>query len=494
MINKCITFLLLMCLLIPSVSAEIVNGFFDTDIDGWTTDLGDGNGTIEWDDEFGVGGTGYCHMTLPLLSGDNENTISVSQNVDVTGYNKIGFYLKKQVGLIPDHVGGDINAYIGSNDLNIEYVTQDYAHYIMNVTGSGYQEFSVELYFWNTPGYPSSTTLWLDNVELLDQYLFTLSGYIENTEGSPVRTYPYLNNSDSTESNDTTGYYEFTGLTEGSYLLSIDGFVYDDYSAVIDISADTEHNITLSRQLPILSTTNINPGKNKMLLTWTRNVVVSDILIYRGTNTNQIASVSSGAYLTGYYQDENLDCESPYTYWLQPKDNDILGPKYELSDITTDCEAPDVFIPLPPVIPTPPIYEEDANETIIGEIIEIITELLPEPLKELPEKVLEIIEETITYVSTPFNWLLLITAYIGAFIGKSIFNNDEDHAEIITSTLLLGTIGWIVVLLINFVVPIISQNEVISILIFTTSGFIIAAIASSIQPETKTRAPRRPHT
>lgn len=167
--------------------------------------------------------------------------------------------------------------------------------------------------------------------------------------------------------------------------------------------------------------------------------------------------------------------------------------------MTLSTDDPDVWIPLPiyPPTPTPTEIPDDNETTIIEEIIEpikdIIDEIIEPILELLPEELVEIIEETITYISTPFNWLVLITAYIGAFIGKSIFNNDEDYAEIITSTLLLGTIGWIIVLLINFFIPIISQNEIISILIFTTSGFIIAAIASSIQPETETRTPRRPH-
>ena len=467
--------------LISTAAGDITNPGFETgDLTGWF-DIG--NVTVGTD--YAYSGNYGCRVKTPgAPSSWLGQTITLS---DTLSFNL------KILDVSESNVLISWQGSSPSGNFNIEEFTSTQGWQREYIDTSAWNGYYGNLKFSVTSNDPGSE-FWLDDLSTTE--LPTLSGYVKDNYGDPIGpAYLSLNESGgSTESNDS-GYYEITDITIGTYLLTVTSGNNYDYTAVVDITSDTEHNVTMTRKLPdfISGPSIIDESATSLTIGWTENSVVDSVKIYQGTNTNLIYTMDTSYTYTNYHEVSSLDYETQYTFWVQPLDGTVAGTKYEITGTT---DAWDVSIP-PPVgtttpTPIPPI--EDDNETIIGDIIEIITELLPEPLKELPEKVLEIIEETITYVSTPFNWILLITAYVGAFIGKSIFNDDEDYAEIITSTLLLGTIGWIIVLLINFFVPIISQNEVISILIFTTSGFIIAAIASSIQPETETRAPRRPHT
>ena len=496
-----IVFLILIGVFVSTpVNAQVTNGHFTSSLSGWThTEYG-------WMDRSSIG---PCPSAICPLEQDwygrtqyNNATIGnfyvyMSQDIDVTGYSRIEFGAK--AGAYPsENTGGTVKAYLGGNEIDLD---QGYAqrttwyNYSIPVSGTGTQTFKTELYCWKDAAGPSGSALGviaIDHVILIENPV--LSGYVHDNYGYPIGpAYLSLNESVySTESNDS-GYYEITNIVPGTYLLTITSGNNYDYTATIDITSDTEHNVTVTRLPPavISGPSIIDSSVSSLRIGWTENSVTDSVKIYKSTNTNLIYTMDTAYTYINSYIATGLGIETSYTFWIQPMDGTVSGLKYEISGTTG---VADTFIPLPITTPTPVFEPPTDNETtIINDLIEIITEILPEPLKELPEKVLELIEETIIYVSTPFNWLLLITAYIGAFISKSIFDEDEDYAEIITNTLLFGTIGWIVVLLINFFIPIISQNEILAILIFTTSGFIIASIASSIQPETKTRAPRRPH-
>jgi len=362
----------------------------------------------------------------------------------------------------------------------------------------GWQRKYIDTSAWNgyngnlkfsTTSYNASEGFWLDDVSVTEVPPGILSGYIKNTEGTPVRTYIDLNTSSETiESNDTTGYYEFTDVESGSHLLTIDGFVYDDYSAVIAVNGPTEHNITLSRQLPILSTTNIYPDRYEMLLTWTRNVVVSDVLVYRGTDTNLIGSAGSGSYLTGFYQDESVNCGTPYDYWLQPFDDDIAGSKYALSEITDNCvvSAPlPIYTTTPTPTETPPPDNGDEEEEGLIEIIdEIIEEIIDEIVEFFDESLIEptkvVIEEVIVHVTTTFNWILLGFVYLSALAGR-IINKREDMIGVIIDTALYGTLAVIFILILSFIgFSVIFSNELIAVVIFVIVGFVFGLLPEFI--------------
>lgn len=356
--------------------------------------------------------------------------------------------------------------------------------YINTSNRSGYRgnlKFSGASYF-------TGFEVWLDDVSVSEFPPSTLSGYVKNTEGHPVHTYIDFNTSSETiESDDATGYYEFIDVESGSHLLTIDGFVYDDYSAVLAVNGPTEHNITLSRQLPILTVTNIYPEQYEMLLTWERNIVVSDVKVYRGTNTNLIGTAGSGSYLTGFYQDETVDCGTPYNYWLQPFDDEIAGSKYALSDTTDPCDVSAV-VPIFPVTPTPidvPDDGDDEEEGLIEIIDEIIDDIINDVVEFFDDLLIEptkvIIEEVITHVTTTFNWVLLVFVYLSTLIGR-IINKMEDVVTLVIDTALYGTIATIFILILSFIgFSVIFSNEVIAIVIFVVVGFIFGILPETIK-------------
>jgi len=91
-------------------------------------------------------------------------------------------------------------------------------------------------------------------------------------------------------------------------------------------------------------------------------------------------------------------------------------------------------------------------------------------------------------ISSPFNWILVIFAYLGATIGRLISNDDyhESLKDILADVGLYGTLGWILILFINLFVSIISGNEIFAVIVFFASGFIVSSILSGRQESGKT--------
>lgn len=144
--------------------------------------------------------------------------------------------------------------------------------------------------------------------------------------------------------------------------------------------------------------------------------------------------------------------------------------KYEATSTTPTPTEPPVYSPLP-VLPAP-----------------IPT---PEPTSIPPyEPVLIIIEEFIDFISTSYNWIFILLAYLGALIPKIPTKNETQ--EILVDTALYGTIGWILVLILNIFIPIISISEILSMVIFFFSGLILSVL-SNLNSEPEKKRPRRKH-
>ncbi len=118
----------------------------------------------------------------------------------------------------------------------------------------------------------------------------------------------------------------------------------------------------------------------------------------------------------------------------------------------------------------------------------------------MPPSPLTIIEELIQFLLTPFNWLLLLFAYIGAFFAR-ILDPEQDgveETELLTiNVLFFGTLGWILVLFINFIgFAILTNVDFFNVIIFFVGGFLCAlipAIKSTLQSSQKkpTRSRRK---
>jgi len=102
-----------------------------------------------------------------------------------------------------------------------------------------------------------------------------------------------------------------------------------------------------------------------------------------------------------------------------------------------------------------------------------------QPSEPAPVPSKTIVEEVISHISEPFNWILVLFAYLGTLLGKSLTTSkDEDLKDIIIDVALLGTIALVVVLSINFFVPLVPIGEFFAVFAFAAVGFVLSLLKS----------------
>lgn len=236
-----------------------------------------------------------------------------------------------------------------------------------------------------------------------------------------------------------------------------------------------------------------NPS-NMLLLTSISAGTIASLDI--NTNENVLSATYSGTTLETFdisspaspVSLENITGAGSPNYLLYPLSQTIIGDyayiwgdfdnRFVIFDIsssypvtpTPTATAPPIYSP-PPVLPPTPVP------------IPIIPSLVYEPF-------LLIIEEILTFISTSYNWIFILFAYLGALIPK-ITTKDETQ-EILVDTALYGTIGWILVLILNIFIPISSTSELLSMIIFLLSGLILSAL-STLNSKPEKKKPRRKH-
>lgn len=165
---------------------------------------------------------------------------------------------------------------------------------------------------------------------------------------------------------------------------------------------------------------------------------------------------------------------------------------------TTETVVSPIVAP-PPLyteIPTPtktdiPIADEENGDSIIDEIIDIVNDLIVQPIENLieffdetfiePTKV--IIEEVIVHISSTFNWMLLVFVYLSTLVGR-IVNKIEDAVTLVIDTALYGTIALIVILLLSFIgLAFIFSNELIAVIVFVVTGFGFGMLPEYLKKE-----------
>jgi len=476
-----IIFLLILCIGVNPVSAQIVNGHFNSNLNSWTCagDIScDRGSTGSYD------GTYYAKFSAEPIS-QNTTLTTLSQNVDVTGYSRIELVAKGRIQESADR-GGHMRMYVGGNyaNLNVGWVEGLSWHdHNATISGTGVQEVRLEIYTWYQP--PESyagVVMRIDNVVLIPYPV--LSGYVEDSYGNPILAYLSLNNSeDPIESNATTGYYEFPYQEEGVYLLTVTKPTQQDYTAVINLTTHTEHNVSMTRLLPDLLSGPwiLQTSQSHLMLGWTENSVVDSAKIYQGTNTNLIYTKDTSYTAHGSHTVSDLECETPYTFWIQPMDGVIAGTKYQISGET---DGYDVSAPLPIYTATPiPTQTPDNGEDEEG-LIEIINEIIDNTIEELSEFFDEtlieptkaIIEEVVTHISSTFNWIILIFVYLSTLAGR-VINGIRNISNLAVDTALYGTLATIFILLLSFIgFSVIFSNELIAVIVFVIVGFVFGMV------------------
>ena len=361
--------------MIPPGSAQIVNGYFINDANNWTQySLGTGN--TEWLEFWGYEDSSNVRMVVGHPKDiTSAGTASFTQYVDVTGYGKLRFYSKTSLwepGEV-EGLGATGIASVGPSSVSLGNTFNGWSFYELDIVGSGVQEVKFELDGWVTiiQSVNRYSQFAIDNVELIDQYQFKLSGYVTDSDGDPMEASVCLDNSGGeTTSNDTTGYYEFTWVETGNYTLTVTKPTQQDYTDIISISGNTEKNITMTRLSPVLTWTDADTTVTDVFLKWKRNIVVDNVRIYKDTETRLLTTVGSGGYLSGMYNDKNLDCNKGYVYWLQPMDGSVAGPKYRIDAKTDPCTdgggggtVPDPTPDLTPVVTPGPTVPPEINMT-----------------------------------------------------------------------------------------------------------------------------------
>ena len=165
-------------------------------------------------------------------------------------------------------------------------------------------------------------------------------------------------------------------------------------------------------------------------------------------------------------------------------------------DTTEEIIIPPIVAP-PPIsttsptpTETPPVDEEDEdNEGLIDIIIEIIDDLIIQPIENVielfDETIIEptkvIIEEVVVHVTTTFNWILLGLVYMSVLAGRFV-SDREDFIKLIVDTALYGTLAVIFILILSFVgFSVIFSNELIAIVIFVVVGFIFGILPETLK-------------
>ena len=212
---------------------------------------------------------------------------------------------------------------------------------------------------------------------------YNLSGTITNENGAVNNATINLSGAGGSTTSNEIGYYEITGITPGTYTISVTKELHYDYSDAVSITSDTEKNIFLT-------------------------VIPLEIV-------------------------------------------SIVAP--------------------PPLIPTEiptPLLIKDTELTIIEESIE--------KLNELSILIINLMGKGLT-------WSFLLASYIGALVSSVLIKGKkEDEESDLLNILLFGTIGWVLLLLINTLpyITILTANFILNSFIFGIAGFVVYTILDMV--------------
>jgi len=349
--NLKIYLLLIFALILQTpLAVGVTNPGFETgDLTGWSD-----AGTVAVGAEYAYNGNYGCKISTP-------GYIQAYASQQLTLEDTLSFDIK-----IVDVSVSNVLIYWQGLNPSGNFVIEEYSStcswnrkYIDTSAWNGYHgnlQFLVQSY---DPG----AEFWIDDLSITQPAPSTLSGWIDNNLGNPVSSATVtLNNSGGETTSNDTGYYEITGLSSGTYTITATSPTHQDYSGLLNMSGNTEKNITMTRLSPVLTYTDSDTTVTDVFLFWKRNIVVDNVRIYKDTETRLLTTVGSGSYLSGMYSDKNLDCNKGYVYWLQPMDGSVAGPKYRVDAKTDPCTdgggggtVPD---PTPVVTPGPTVPPE----------------------------------------------------------------------------------------------------------------------------------------
>ena len=200
--------------------------------------------------------------------------------------------------------------------------------------------------------------------------------------------------------------------------------------------------------------------------------------VNNATITLSGAGGSTTSNETGYYEITGITSDTYSISVTEASHEDYSG----TATITSDTEKNILltFVPseIIPIIAPPPIVpvEEPTPFVEIEKQVKIIEEIMIEIENFTFEKVM-------IFLGKALSWAFVLTSYIGAFMSHILIKGkEEDKEPSVFNVLLFGTIGWALLLLINFsgYITIVSTNFMLNSLIFGIAGFVIYTILDMV--------------
>ena len=317
-------------------SAQVINGDFNTNVSGWSSSTsGEGGANLYWllygDDGRGILKVGHS------TDGDHSGYSNAWQHIDVTGYQYLNFSVNTLANSNDPDYGGHIKATLGSQTCWINNTGNTWQSKSINIAGNGVKTIEFEVYRYMTGIYKGTFWLRLDNVELIPYPKYIVSGYVKNNAGTGLNG--AIVTLDSLSGNATTnesGYYEITQVLASAYTITTTKPGYQDYSDSITVSGDTTKNITLSYEVPTLTSLSIlDSGDNSLLLGWKENLGVDGVYVYVDSQINLVATVETPYTNIKMYDLTNLEPGTSYNMWCKPYKDSLDGSMYYVSGTTT---------------------------------------------------------------------------------------------------------------------------------------------------------------
>ena len=138
--------------------------------------------------------------------------------------------------------------------------------------------------------------------------------------------------------------------------------------------------------------------------------------------------------------------------------------------------------PRPPV--RPPLTIEDYVPELIEEtyeqIVDAVEEIIPTDIIAMPqESLFDSFNKFTTFFFTGYNWIVLLFVYAGALLGKVITLPEDGYLEdTIFPTIIYGTVGWVLMLILNIFVPLTEISIILSAIMFFVVGLVLTVVVS----------------
>lgn len=268
-------------------------------------------------------------------------------------------------------------------------------------------------------------------------------GLVNDTDNNPLNSVTVTVDGSSV-STDATGYYQII-TAAGTHTITASKSGYTTNSSSITVAAsDVEYNIQLSDTSTLDGYVTNNLGDS---------ISSTSVLLSNGAG-------SDTSNITGYYNIFNID-DGTYTITATAANHEDYS---DTVSITTDITKNIVLT-----------YINPESTLVIAVPPTTLPTIMPTPGIVIEPPKLTIIEQIMTLISA--SWLPILFAYIGAFLAKLIADRENDSLKkILADVAIYGTPGWILVLIVNLFINIISVSELFSIAAFFSSGFIISLI------------------